>query len=153
MISSVTDESVLRANAIKSFFLHHRHCGQISQSVCQCFHQSVIYYLPVRQELLDNRTTRIRHQCRRTAVLICHRCLINTYVEKMNNIQIQNRTLATRCLYVRVNVGIQRIVYIFLKRAVSLQGAPRAQAFNLLANIQLGRENIFGTNSLAYSVK
>jgi hypothetical protein len=28
----------------------------------------------------------IRHQCRKTTVLSRHRCLINTGVEKMNNI-------------------------------------------------------------------
>jgi hypothetical protein len=28
----------------------------------------------------------IRHQCRKTTVLCCHRCLINPRVEKMNNI-------------------------------------------------------------------
>ena len=33
-----------------------------------------------------NRTARIRHQCRKTIVLSCHRCLFNTGVEKMNNI-------------------------------------------------------------------
>ncbi len=32
------------------------------------------------------RTARIRHQCQKTTVLSCHRCLINTDVEKMNNI-------------------------------------------------------------------
>jgi hypothetical protein len=32
-----------------------------------------------------NGTTHIRHQCRKTAVLSCHRCLINTGVEKVNN--------------------------------------------------------------------
>ncbi len=35
---------------------------------------------------LLNRTAHIRHQCRKTIVLSCHRCLINTGVEKMNNI-------------------------------------------------------------------
>jgi hypothetical protein len=29
---------------------------------------------------------RIKHQCRETTVLTCHRCLINTGVENMNNI-------------------------------------------------------------------
>jgi len=29
-----------------------------------------------------NRTTRIRHQCRKTTVLSCPRCLINTGVER-----------------------------------------------------------------------
>jgi len=33
-----------------------------------------------------NGTVCIRHQCRKTAVLSSHRCLINTGVEKMNNI-------------------------------------------------------------------
>jgi hypothetical protein len=50
-----------------------------------------------------------------TTVLRCHRCLINTGVEKMNKIYIKIRTLTTRCLYVRVNVSIQTIVYTFLK--------------------------------------
>jgi hypothetical protein len=31
------------------------------------------------------------------------------------------RTLTTRCILVRVNVGIQTIVYLFLKRAVPLE--------------------------------
>jgi len=35
-----------------------------------------------------NGTVRIRHQCRKTTVLSCHRCLINTGVEKMNFIKI-----------------------------------------------------------------
>jgi hypothetical protein len=34
----------------------------------------------------NNRTACIRHQCRRTTVLSSHRCIINTGVEKMNNI-------------------------------------------------------------------
>jgi hypothetical protein len=34
----------------------------------------------------DNRTGHIRHKCRKTTVLSCHRCLINTCFEKMNNI-------------------------------------------------------------------
>ncbi len=65
---------------------------------------------------LHNGRARIRDQCRKTTDLNCHRCLINTGVEKMNNIYIQIRTFATRCLYVRVNVGIQTIVYIFKVR-------------------------------------
>jgi hypothetical protein len=31
-----------------------------------------------------NRPAHIRHQCRKTTVLSCYRCLINTVVEKMN---------------------------------------------------------------------
>jgi hypothetical protein len=33
-----------------------------------------------------NRAAHSRQQCRKTIVLSCHRCLINTGVEKMNNI-------------------------------------------------------------------
>ncbi len=33
-----------------------------------------------------NRIAHIRHQCRKTTILSCHICLINTGVEKMNNI-------------------------------------------------------------------
>ncbi len=64
-------------------------------------------------ELDANRTARIRHQCRKTTALSCHRSLINTGVEKMNCISIQIRTLTTRCLRVSVNVGIQAKVYTF----------------------------------------
>jgi hypothetical protein len=45
-------------------------------------------------KLLAIRTAHIRHQFRKTTVLSRHRCLINTGVEKMNNII----TLTTRCL-------------------------------------------------------
>jgi len=37
-----------------------------------------LYY---KQNYGSNRTTRIGHQCRKTTVLSCHRCLINTIVE------------------------------------------------------------------------
>jgi hypothetical protein len=33
-----------------------------------------------------NGTEHVRHYCRKTIVLSCHRCLINSGVEKMNNI-------------------------------------------------------------------
>ena len=33
-----------------------------------------------------NRRARIRHRCRKTTAISGHRCLINTGVEKMNNI-------------------------------------------------------------------
>ncbi len=59
-----------------------------------------------------NRRAHIRHQCRKTTVLSCHRCLINTGVEKMNYIQIQIRALTTICLQVRVNDGIQTLLRI-----------------------------------------
>ncbi len=37
-------------------------------------------------ELRLNRRAHIKHQCRKTIVLSCHRCLINTGVEKMSYI-------------------------------------------------------------------
>ncbi len=42
----------------------------VSQSACVCC----------------NRATHIRHQCRKTTVLSCHRCLINTGVEKLTTL-------------------------------------------------------------------
>jgi hypothetical protein len=33
-----------------------------------------------------NRTACISQQCKKTTAFICHRCLINTVVEKANNI-------------------------------------------------------------------
>jgi hypothetical protein len=45
---------------------------------------------------LDIRTVHIRHQCWKVLALSCHRCLINTCVEKMNYSKIYNRTLNTR---------------------------------------------------------
>jgi hypothetical protein len=40
----------------------------------------------LRGILVMHRIACIRHQCRKAAVLSCHGCLINTGVEKMNNI-------------------------------------------------------------------
>ncbi len=40
----------------------------------------------VHQTSPVQQTACIRHQCRKTTVLSCYRCLINTGVEKMNNI-------------------------------------------------------------------
>jgi hypothetical protein len=54
-----------------------------------------------------NRTAHIRHQCMKTTVFSCHRCLINTGVEKNElhlNIDYNQ---------VRVKVVIPTIVYIF----------------------------------------
>jgi hypothetical protein len=62
---------------------------------------------------IPNKTTHIRQVCRKTIVWSCHRCLINTGVEKMNNILIQIRVLTTKCLQVKGIVGIPTVVYIF----------------------------------------
>ncbi len=45
----------------------------------------VVQYV-MKENYIRNGTTCIRHQCRKTAVTSCHRCLINSGVEKMNNI-------------------------------------------------------------------
>jgi len=46
-----------------------------------------------------NRIAHIRHQCSKTTVLSYHICLINTGVEKMNNIQIKIITLTAGTLW------------------------------------------------------
>jgi hypothetical protein len=50
-------------------------------------------------------------------VLSCHRCLINSGIEKLQNIKIYYSF--DHQLYVRVNVGIQRIVYFFKARCTN----------------------------------
>ncbi len=40
----------------------------------------------VKMSISCNRTVHIRHWCKKTTVLNCHRCLVNTGVEKLNNI-------------------------------------------------------------------
>ncbi len=49
------------------------------------------------------------------------------------------RTLTTRCLQVRVNVGIQTIVYIFLKRVVPLEHLSNA---SFLGKLQVFQANV-----------
>ncbi len=62
-------------------------------------HEWHVYYKDVLAlASVVNSTAFIRHQCRKTAVLNWHRCLINTGVEKMNSIWIWIRTLTPRCL-------------------------------------------------------
>ncbi len=57
------------------------------QSKVQKANQGSIVALEERALKFEhNRTARIRHKCRKTTVLSCHRCLINTGVEKMNYI-------------------------------------------------------------------
>jgi hypothetical protein len=85
----------------------------------------------------------IRHQCRKTTVLSCKRCLIKTGVEKMNNILIWIRTLTTRCLQVRVNGGIQTII-AFLKVRCSIEGYHnfKASCYSLCVFVQRGHIKI-----------
>ncbi len=61
--------------------------------------------LRISQICWSNRTWHIRHQWRKTTVLSCHRCLINTGVEKLSK---------SKCWY--LNNWIH-----FLKRAVPLR--------------------------------
>ncbi len=60
-----------------------------------------------------NRTTCNRHLCRKMTVLSYHRCLINTGVEKINNILIYIIILTARCLSVKGNFGIPTTVFVF----------------------------------------
>jgi hypothetical protein len=43
-------------------------------------------YLGQHGSSRNNITAHIKHQCRKTTVLRCHRCLMKTGVKKMNNI-------------------------------------------------------------------
>ncbi len=43
----------------------------------------------------------------------------------MNTIYLKSRTLTTRCLWVRVNVGIQTIFYIFLSMLFHYDGKKK----------------------------
>jgi hypothetical protein len=54
----------------------------------------------------------IIHQRKKTTVLSCHRCLINTGVEKNEHYLNANNNFDYQ-MYVRVNVGIQTTAYIF----------------------------------------
>ncbi len=60
--------------------------------------------LPSKYDNLLDKATNIRHLCRKTTVLSCHRCQINTSAEKMNHIYIDIQILTTICLYVKRNV-------------------------------------------------
>jgi len=67
------------------FTLANHHCKSFSdsKSVFTCLGYSGGMTIHV---LYSNKTSHIRHQCRKTTVLSCHRFLINTGVEKINNI-------------------------------------------------------------------
>ncbi len=76
----------------------------------------------------SDRTECIRHQCRKNCLKLPLMCLINIGVEKMNSIKIKIRTLTTRCLKERVNVGIQTIVSIF-KVCCSIKSGGKRKHF------------------------
>jgi hypothetical protein len=59
-----------------------------SKAHCLLKHKGHIHNTSFSLELTSgpNKTAHIRHQCRKIAVLSCHRCLIKTGVEIMNNI-------------------------------------------------------------------
>ncbi len=70
-------------------------CGQFCLPLHSC---SLLTLISMMQNALFNGTAHIRHQCRKKAVLSCHRFLIKSDVEKLNNILICITTLTTRCL-------------------------------------------------------
>jgi hypothetical protein len=49
-------------------------------------YRSKISNIYATSQCIGNGTAHIRHWCWKIAVLSCHRCLINSGVEKMNNI-------------------------------------------------------------------
>ncbi len=65
-----------------------------------------------------NMTEYFRHQWRKTAVFSCNRCIIDTGIEKINNVSTQTVSFITRCLLVKVNFGIPTTIYIFSNHAV-----------------------------------
>jgi len=59
---------------------------------------------------MPNKTTNIRHLCMNITILSCHRCLIFSSVEIINNIYILVKTVTTRYLQVKGNFGITKMV-------------------------------------------
>ncbi len=114
-----------------NFFVPNLQIFLISQSVCYNMLQRFTRY------------KNVRHLCRKTIVLNCHRCLIYTGTERMINtdynfdhqmstsksifgipttvyvfqsdyrLQLQITILTTRCLQVEGNFGIPTTVYVF----------------------------------------
>jgi hypothetical protein len=60
--------------------------GKQLSCLCGPLKLDVYAYFCLPLQVCLNRTARIGHQCRKTTVLSCHRCLINTGFEKMNSI-------------------------------------------------------------------
>jgi hypothetical protein len=102
------------------------------------------------KKLVASRKEYFRHQCRKTTVLSTHRCLINTVVEKMNFISIYIRILTTRCLQVRVNIGIQTILYTFKMRCSIAK--KWFQSYKVLANFREGKSAASWCRQVAASV-
>jgi hypothetical protein len=57
-----------------------------AHSKCRIFIDIMSGFMP--SVIMLNSTAHIRHQSRKATALSCHRCLINTGVEVMNNISI-----------------------------------------------------------------
>jgi hypothetical protein len=65
--------------------------GQFTRAICDQ-NSPILLSVAILKSIFKqgdiNRAARIIYQCRKTTVLSCHRLLINTGVEKMNNINI-----------------------------------------------------------------
>jgi hypothetical protein len=59
-----------------------------SQKICNKLYLNSLNLLKDITIQIVDRESRIRHQCRKTTHISCHRCLINTGAEKMSNISI-----------------------------------------------------------------
>ncbi len=71
-------------STILTVFFYSCYCSKYW--VCFCLHNCYCCLNCYCKYYQNNRRAHIRHQCRKTTVLRCHRCLINTGVEKMNSI-------------------------------------------------------------------
>ncbi len=69
----------------------------------ECFHNTALPRTGLSQTgsnvymLIYNRTVRIRHQCRKTTVLSCHRCLTHINIDK--NFYHQMSLSKSKCQY------------------------------------------------------
>ncbi len=82
--SEITKHSCLDAACKHACSCHRRILPvAVTYDNCKITEQSSLYY---DCKHAYNKRACIRHQCRKAAVLSCHRCLINTGVEKMNDI-------------------------------------------------------------------
>jgi hypothetical protein len=66
--------------------LHNKFWYLILKNILYCLTIVLGVKIGIQNFLFVNRTPCIRHLCRKTIVLSCQRYLINTGVEKMNNI-------------------------------------------------------------------
>ncbi len=65
-----------------------------------------------------NRTSHIRHQCRKATVLSCHRCQINSGVDKMAPRTIPKRNIPERNNPERKNPNLFSGIYVIIPNVI-----------------------------------